>query len=115
MVSSKGRVTQVSEAERIVDKFKRYIPEETFESPSIRIELETAIAQALQAKQDEIERLQKNMCELIEELDSYAKSDYKGEWNDADGGFSARLMVAKMKGANQEELDKIRKEHDARW
>ena len=57
----------------------------------------------------------KEIEQLKEELAHYAKADYKGEYNDVDGGYSARLLLARLNNTPKEVIEKMEKDHNNRW
>ena len=51
----------------------------------------------------------------LECLKSYEQADYKGEWNDVDGGWKARFTLAKINGASEETLKQMEEDRKNSW
>lgn len=63
------------------------------------------------AREEEVAKLK----EAISTLEYYERADYKGEWNDVDGGFHARRSLRVINGASEEELKKMDDDRRESW
>ena len=73
------------------------------------------IIEALATKYSKIRELEGKLTEAVGTLEYYEKADYKGEWNDVDGGFHARRSLKVLGGASEEELKKMDDDRRESW